>query len=226
MSLEVAIRSLRFGGTEVLGEIAFSLAPGERAALFGPSGVGKSTLLSAVAGLNDRYEGRIERAEPIAMAFQSPRLLPWRTLARNLTIAVPHATEAEARAALAEVGLEEAADRHPEKTSLGMQRRAALARALLVRPKLLLMDEPLVSLDEASALTMRGLILKTLDLTGATALIATHDRREALALADRALALGGAPARIVADRRSPLDRDDRRDPGRVEAALAAWDFAA
>lgn len=226
MTLEVAIRSLRLGGVEVLGEIAFSLAPGERAALFGPSGVGKSTLLSAIAGLNADFDGRVTAPEPVAMAFQAPRLLPWRTLERNLTIAAPWATPAEARAALAEVGLEDAADRHPEKTSLGMQRRAALARALLVRPKLLLMDEPLVSLDEASARAMRGLILRTLDLTGATALIATHDRREALALADRALALGGRPARVVADRRSPLDRDARRDPGQVETALAAWDFAA
>ncbi|TVQ56144.1 MAG: ABC transporter ATP-binding protein [Rhodobacteraceae bacterium] len=219
--LVVDIRARRFGPETVLGPIAFTLAPGERAALLGPSGVGKSTLLGAIAGLDRGFEGSVKRPEGrVAMIFQTPRLLPWRTLAENIAL-IPGAGDLDrARALLAEVGLGDAADQHPEKVSLGMQRRAALARALAVRPALLLMDEPLVSLDPDNAAAMRRLILRVLDDTGAAALIATHDRAEALALCDRVLALDGRPARLAHDFASPLDRAARADPDSVARAAA------
>ncbi len=220
--LKVAIRRKAFEGVNVLGEIAFSLAPGERVALLGPSGVGKSTLLSLIAGLDAQYDGQITVGGTTAMVFQSPRLLPWRTLTQNLMIAVPTADQDAARAALAEVGLASAADQHPEKISLGMQRRAALARALLAKPALLLMDEPLVSLDVEATQAMRQLLLKMLDLTGAATLIATHDRREALMLTDRVLEIGGEPATLIRDRVSPLTRDDRHDPALIETLHREW----
>jgi len=222
MSLTVNIRRKAFGAAPVLDAISFSAELGERIAILGPSGVGKSTLLALIAGLDAAYEGSIKAPGRIAMIFQTPRLLPWRTLAQNLMIAVPEATEAKIHAALAEVGLESAADQHPEKISLGMQRRAALARALLAKPDLLLMDEPLVSLDVASAQTMRDLLVKTLDLTGATALIATHDRREALFLADRVLEIGGAPATLIRDRATNLPRGEGRDTATIETLHEEW----
>ena len=222
MSLSVDIRRKAYGANEVLKNIAFDAGDGERIALLGPSGVGKSTLLSLIADLDGDYDGRIVTGGRTAMVFQAPRLLPWRTLAQNLLIAVSEASESDASAALAEVGLESAAHQHPEKVSLGMQRRAALARALLARPDLLLMDEPLVSLDVASAEAMRDLILKTLDLTGASALIATHDRREALFLADRVLEIGGAPATLVRDRASPLTRGEARTAETIEDLHKEW----
>ena len=222
MSLSVDIRQKSFGAAAVLGEIAFDAAAGERLAILGPSGVGKSTLLSLIAGLEADFEGDIAASGRTAMVFQTPRLLPWRTLTENLLIAVPDAGASEARAALGEVGLREAADQHPEKVSLGMQRRAALARALLSKPDLLLMDEPLVSLDVEAATAMRGLILKTLDLTGATALIATHDRREALFLADRVLEIGGAPARLTRDRPTNLPRGENRNDDMINDLHRMW----
>jgi NitT/TauT family transport system ATP-binding protein len=225
--LDVAIRAKRFGPAQGLGEIAFTLAPGERAALIGPSGVGKSTLLAILAGLDAEFEGSVRRPPGrVAMAFQTPRLLPWRTLAQNIALVPGAGGPDRARALLADVGLAEAADKHPERVSLGMQRRAALARALAVRPSFLLLDEPLVSLDAANAEAMRALIRRLLDETGAAAIIATHDRREALALADRVLELGGAPARLIADRPSPLDRTARLDPAQVEALHHDWFGAA
>lgn len=222
MTLAVDIRRKTFGEKTILANIAFSAAPGERIALLGPSGVGKSTLLSLIAGFDRVVEGEITAPARTAMVFQAPRLLPWRTLAQNLLIAVPEATDAEARAALVEVGLKDAADQHPEKVSLGMQRRAALARALLAKPDLLLMDEPLVSLDVEAAKAMRALLLKTLDLTGATALIATHDRREALFLADRVLEIGGAPATLLRDRATGLPHGESRDADMIETLHKEW----
>ena len=135
---------------------------------------------------------------------------------------MPEATEGEAVAALAEVGLENAAHQHPEKVSLGMQRRAALARALLAKPDLLLMDEPLVSLDVEAADAMRGLILKTLDITGAAILIDTHDRREALVLAGRVLEIGGSPATLLRDRATNLLRAEGRTTDMIEALHKEW----
>jgi NitT/TauT family transport system ATP-binding protein len=221
--LTVEIAAKRFGERQVLGEVAFRLAAGERAALIGPSGIGKSTLIGVLAGIDREFEGRVLRpAGRVAVVFQTPRLLPWRTLAENIAL-IPGAGDiGRARALLAEVGLGNAADLHPERVSVGMQRRAALARALAVEPSLLLLDEPLVSLDPDSAAAMRELLRLAMDRTGAVALIATHDRREALALADRVLELGGEPARIAADRHSPLDRTSRGNPAAVDAVHAEW----
>lgn len=217
MSLSVNLRGKAFDGVPVLGEIAFTLAPGERACLLGPSGIGKSTLLGLIAGFDRDYNGTITLPDGrLAMAFQSPRLLPWRTLAQNIALIPGAGGLAYARKLLSEAGLAEAADQYPEKVSLGMQRRAALCRALAVSPGLILLDEPLVSLDPASADQMRALLRRTLDLTGAAALLTTHDRREALALSDRILEIDGRPAQLIRDRKNPLSREERRDLARID----------
>lgn len=219
MTLSINVQSKFFGAQQVLGEISMSLADGEIAALLGPSGCGKSTLLTLIAGLDEAYDGVIERPDGrVAMVFQAPRLLPWRTLTQNIALIPGAGDEARARALLDRVGLGASADQFPQKVSLGMQRRAALARALAIRPALILMDEPLVSLDAETAADMRGLIAETLVESGAASLIATHDRREALHLSDRIIELGGSPTGIAADRTSPLDRNDRRNTAKVTAA--------
>ncbi|MEM7505181.1 MAG: ATP-binding cassette domain-containing protein [Pseudomonadota bacterium] len=221
--LGVEIAEKAFEGAPVLRDLRFDLAEGEVAALLGPSGCGKTTLLSLIAGLDTDFAGRIERPEgALAVVFQNPRLLPWRSLAQNIALIPGSGGMARARELLNAVGLAEAADQHPEKVSLGMQRRAALARALAMRPSLVLMDEPLVSLDAENVGVMRGLIRGLLAESGATALITTHDRREALALADRVLEIGDTPARMLRDRRSPLDREERRNTEDVEALYRAW----
>ena len=222
-ALTIDVKRKAFGENVVLGPISLSLPVGQIAVLLGPSGCGKSTLLSMIAGLDEDYDGRIDvTGAPVAMAFQAPRLLPWRTLAQNIALIPGSGGMERARQLLKRVGLENAADQFPQKVSLGMQRRAALARALAIRPGLILMDEPLVSLDAETAADMRALIAETLDEAGTTALIATHDRREALHLSDRIIALGGTPTGIISDRLSPLDRAARRDPSAVETVHGEW----
>jgi len=221
--LSVALDGKSFGEHQVLGPVRFDLALGERAALLGPSGIGKSTLIALIAGTDTSFDGWI-KCPPgrLAMVFQQPRLLPWRTLAENIALIPGTGGLARARSLLSEVGLAAAADRHPERCSLGMQRRASLARAMAVEPSLILLDEPLVSLDSATSREMRVALTAVFERTKATVLIATHDRREALALADRVLELDDEPARLIADRTSPLDRTARLDPSQVEALHADW----
>ena len=222
-ALTVRLQGKSFGPNAVLGAIDLDLPAGQIATLLGPSGCGKSTLLSMIAGLDEDFSGSIQVAGgKVAMVFQAPRLLPWRTLAQNIALMPGAGGPDRARALLDRVGLASAADQFPQKVSLGMQRRAALARALAVCPDLILMDEPLVSLDAETAADMRTLIAQTLDEAGATALIATHDRREALHLADRIIELGGSPTRVQNDRKSPIDRAQRLDPQTVEAVHAQF----
>ncbi len=206
---------------EVLDRIQLEVATGETVALIGPSGCGKTTLLNLIAGLDRGFAGRIERGPDIRLAyvFQEPRLLPWRTVAQNLALVLPEAPDTRGRIvrALAEVGLEGSAELYASRLSLGMARRVALARAFVVKPSLLLLDEPFVSLDEPTAHRLRLLLLDLLERHRAAALFVTHHLPEAIMLAHRLVFLGGSPARILVDRRLRLDAAARRDPLAVEA---------
>ncbi|GAA4166543.1 ABC transporter ATP-binding protein [Shinella granuli] len=186
------------GPGHVLGPLALSLIPGETVALTGPSGVGKTSLLRIVAGLDGRFAGRRMATERIAMVFQEPVLLPWRTALQNLTI-VARIDEAEARRWLEDVGLAGLGDRFPGMLSLGQQRRLSLARAFASTPDLLLMDEPFVSLDPALADEMMGLFERLIAARPCATLLVTHVRAEAERLAGRILRLEGRPARLAGE---------------------------
>jgi len=205
MLLDVDIASKEFPGadgrkTQVIGDLRFALARGEAGALVGPSGCGKTTLLRIIAGLDQDFSGRVSlpQGSRLGMAFQEPRLLPWRSVFDNLKIAAPLASAAEIEALLKDFDLAAHRDEFPGRLSLGLARRAALARALAIRPTLLLLDEPLVSLDAALALELRERIARLIDETHVTTLIVTHDLNEAIALADRIFILAPRPTRIAA----------------------------
>lgn len=205
---------------QVLGPLRLVVEAGETVAVVGPSGCGKTTLLNLVAGLDRDLEGRIERAPgPLGMVFQEPRLLPWRTVADNLRFVLGPTPDAERRIAdaLAEVELADARELFASRLSLGMARRVALARAFLVRPSLVLLDEPFVSLDQPTAARLRLLVLDLLRRHRTTALLVTHEPREAVMLADRILVLSGPPGRVRASLAVPLEPAARRDPAIVEA---------
>ncbi|GAB3677028.1 ABC transporter ATP-binding protein [Salinisphaera aquimarina] len=233
--LHIALREKAFDGTPVIGSVDIHADSGDFVALVGPSGAGKSTLLSLVAGLDSDYLGEItwdgaplsapgHSPARLGMMFQEPRLMPWLSALDNVRL-VEAQREADepgfvSRAAtlLEEVGLGHALHVWPNQLSGGMQRRVALARAFTVEPRLLLMDEPFVSLDMPTGNRLRRALLALCERHRPLVLFVTHDLREALALADRILFMGDSPARVLLDYRVDIERG--RDLESAEVAHA------
>jgi NitT/TauT family transport system ATP-binding protein len=191
--IRVAIRSKRFGATPVLGPIDFDIAAGETVALVGPSGIGKSTILNLVSGIDNDFEGTIATPERTAMVFQEPTLLPWRTALENLLLLHTGLTRASALEMLDSVGLSDKALLFPGQLSLGQQRRLALARAVAGAPEFLIMDEPFVSLDPDTTERVITLTEQFISDLRPALLLVTHARTEADRLADRIINLVGGP---------------------------------
>jgi len=194
--IEVRVEEKRFGDARVLGEVAFSIGAGESVAVLGPSGVGKSTLLRIVAGIDRRFEGAVSRPDNTAIVFQEPTLLPWRSALQNLTLVHRGLSDKAAREALERVGIADKAELFPGQLSLGQQRRLSLARAFAGDPDFLIMDEPFVSLDAEMSETMMRLTERLIAETGPSVLFVTHAPEEARRLADRILHLESSPARL------------------------------
>ena len=198
----------RRGPLAVLDDISFSVGEGEFVAIIGPSGCGKSTLLGVLAGFEKADRGEVSvDGEPVReprrtgiFIFQQPSLFPWLNLEGNLVFGLNGASPEERRRLVAHyislVGLEGFEHAFPYQLSGGMQQRAELARALMVRPEILYMDEPFGALDALTRLRMRAELLRILSRERHTVLLVTHDVEEALHLADRVLLLSPRPARI------------------------------
>lgn len=195
--MEIDIRGKSFAGRPVLGPIRLALAQGQRVAILGPSGIGKTTLLRIVAGLDADFEGTVTEIGRTTVVFQEPTLLPWRTALENITLPAGVTAEA-ARDLMAEVGLSGMDALYPRQLSLGQQRRLALARAFAPSPSTLLMDEPFASLDAETAGRMLELTAALLERAGASLIFVTHDLAEAAHLKAQALTLQGSPATLRA----------------------------
>ncbi len=232
-----------FGERAVFAGVELAVEAGAVCAVVGPSGCGKTTLLRVLAGLLEPSVGELSMPAAdtaldgsprpaVGMAFQDPRLLPWMSLRANLDFALeatgcPRALwEARTAPLLERVGLAEAVELMPSELSGGMAQRAALVRALAIRPRVLLLDEPFSAVDPLLREALQDDLLDLLRETGTTAVLVTHDVGEALYLADQVLVLAcdnGGPAtvreRVTVELPRPRTPALRHDPRLVELSL-------
>lgn len=203
-----------------LTDIDLDVAPGEFVVFLGPSGCGKSTLLYLIAGLEDATEGKlwsfgdlVETPSPErSLIFQETSLFPWLTVWENVSfgLSIRGASKDERRTVAAEalqrVGLKAAMDKRPDELSGGMRQRVAVARALAMRPRVLLMDEPFAALDVQTRARMQDFLLDVWRDSGASVLFVTHHIDEAVALSDRIVVFTSRPGRIKTIVENPLPR--------------------
>jgi sulfonate transport system ATP-binding protein len=213
-----------YNGRRVLDGISLEIRANEIVALVGRSGCGKSTVLRVLAGLSDDHSGQREVTGAPAVAFQEPRLFPWRDVLTNVSYGLNRAglsrdaARARSESALAEIGLTDHAQAWPLTLSGGQAQRVSLARALVAEPELLLLDEPFGALDALTRLSMRALLLDLWRTHGFGVLLVTHDVDEAVELADRVLVLehGRVAHSLTIESPRPSERTARHDDYRAE----------
>jgi NitT/TauT family transport system ATP-binding protein len=224
---EKTFRSAEGVSLAALRDLSFEVRQGEFACLLGPSGCGKTTTLRILLGLDKEFSGSFQLPgngkDGVAAVFQEPILLPWRTVEQNVRLALPRHERANADLdrLFDSLGLADVRTLFPAELSLGLARRVALARAFATRPTMLFLDEPFVSLDEKTAERLRHLLLSVWSAQPTTALMVTHNLREALILSDRIVVLSSRPAHVVGvfDVRLPRQK---RSPQVMEDLLRSF----
>ena len=224
----------QFGaGTLAISDMTVTIDEGDFVSFLGPSGCGKSTALRMIAGLLPVTAGTITIApgegaaeHDLGFVFQEPTLMPWATVRDNVFLplrlaGVPRSdAEPRVRAALAEVGLSRFEAAYPRELSGGMKMRVSIARAMVTRPRILLMDEPFAALDEMTRMKLNNDVLRLWAERGLTVIFVTHSVFESVYLSNRVLVMAARPGRVVADLsiEAPWPRDDgfRSAPAYVE----------
>ncbi len=230
----------------VIKDLRIHIKSGEFVSLVGPSGAGKTTLLNIVAGLDKNFSGQVntggassdemsndeissDQQSRVGYVFQTPRLLPWLTVEENLKLVLhgepgrdepgcdKSGDEEKIIHVLQSVGLETRRDSFPGALSGGMQRRVALARAFVIQPTLLLLDEPFVSVDAPTAERLRELLMTLWQETQPTVILVSHLLQEAIALADRVIFLSAGPAKVVHETSLDTARPRRPEDAQVVA---------
>jgi NitT/TauT family transport system ATP-binding protein len=209
------------GDVVALRSLALTIREGDFLSLLGPSGCGKSTALRLIAGLIEPSRGRIEwaggqAAGDLGVVFQEPTLMPWATVAQNVWLPFRlrgrsyASVEDEIREVLRSVGLEGFADAHPRELSGGMKMRVSIARAIVTRPRLILMDEPFAALDEITRFRLNNDLLALKDRIGCTVVFVTHSVFESVFLSNRILVMAARPGRVIRELTvdAPYPRDE------------------
>jgi len=212
--IELADVDKRFAnGVEAVQTFSIAIAPGQFVSLLGPSGCGKSTVLRLIAGLEAPSAGSLRidgaaadaRTQVMSYVFQEPTLMPWASVRDNVALPLRIGGTARRPArhtadrALAAVGLADRADAFPAELSGGMKMRTSIARALVTRPAVLLLDEPFAALDEITRQRLNDELLSLWSEQAPTAVFVTHSVFEAVYLSQRVLVMGGQPGRLIAD---------------------------
>lgn len=208
----------------VLEDVNLTFEQGEMVCILGPSGCGKSTLLQMIAGFDTQTSGDILiEDKPVdgptsdnIFVFQQSGLLPWMTVWQNVELGLRHTDNAREKAeriqeAVSLVDLEGFEHHYPYQLSGGMKRRAELARALVVNPKILIMDEPFSGLDFLTHLRMREEVVNMHEFIRKTTLIVTHDIDDALLMGDRVVVMSDRPSRVKLEKRLDFSRPRRLD---------------
>jgi NitT/TauT family transport system ATP-binding protein len=229
----------RSGDVHALADVSFKVAPEEFVCIVGPSGCGKSTILKILAGLEQPDTGQLRfdalpgvQRPRTALVFQEHGLFPWMTVLDNVAfglemLGMPRGERTQrAHPFLAQMGLEAFGSHFPHELSGGMRQRAAIARAVLIEPQLLLMDEPFSALDAQSKLVLQEDLLRLWKDSRQTVVYITHDIEEAVILGDRVLVMSGRPGRILEEIQVPLSRPrdlrDRDQPALREITWHIW----
>lgn len=211
-----------FNGTVVaLKDMSLEVNEGDFISLLGPSGCGKSTALRLIAGLSEPSRGRIAWAggrgiDDLGVVFQEPTLMPWATVSQNVWLPFrlrgkPYASvRDEVLEALRLVGLDKFQNAYPRELSGGMKMRVSIARAMVTRPRLILMDEPFAALDEITRFRLNDDLLALKDQIGCTVIFVTHSVFESVFLSDRIVVMGARPGRVIRELRvdAPYPRDE------------------
>lgn len=222
-----------FEAREVLKDINLRVPKGGMIGLLGPSGCGKSTLLRLLAGLlplqtGERHEGALGSAGGIGLCFQDARLLPWRNCVDNVGLALESQSlsrkeiRARAQRLLHEVGLQDAMQLRPHQLSGGMKMRVAVARALVTKPSLLLLDEPFSALDAPTRLELQSLLHNLWRQHAMSVVLVTHSLQEAARLTEVAHVMSSNPGQIVQSltfAHSPQERLDALSPAFAQALV-------
>ncbi|MEM8788401.1 MAG: ABC transporter ATP-binding protein [Pseudomonadota bacterium] len=209
------------GDVVALRALSLEVRQGDFISLLGPSGCGKSTALRLIAGLSHPTKGRISWAEEpadgaLGVVFQEPTLMPWATVADNVWLplrlkgATKYAVRDEIMDTLRLVGLEKFADAYPRELSGGMKMRVSIARAMVTRPRLILMDEPFAALDEITRFKLNNDLLEMKAKIGCTVIFVTHSVFESVFLSDRIVVMAARPGRVIRELRvdAPYPRDE------------------
>ncbi|PRD41451.1 ABC transporter ATP-binding protein [Phyllobacterium phragmitis] len=209
------------GSLDVLRDLHFEVEQNEFACILGPSGCGKTTTLRILLELDTDYQGSVQlpgQGQPrIGAVFQEPLLLPWRSVEQNVRLALPHSLrDRDLGRLFKNLGLKDMRDFYPGELSLGLARRVAIARAIAIDPDILLLDEPFVSLDEPTAQQLRHLLLAVWSERPTTALMVTHNLREAIMLSDRIVVLSDRPAHVIGTFDIKLPRQYRNDQVKLD----------
>lgn len=224
----VRIKDKSYGEIPVIKDLEFEILTDAFVSLVGPSGAGKSTLLNILSGLDTDFDGSLEWLDGgpgrVGYVFQDPRLMPWLTVRENVELVLRDAHEAGdwVEHLLNRVELHDRIDAFPGQLSGGMQRRVALARAMAIKPDILLLDEPFSSLDAPTAGALRELVLDLWRDHSSAVILVTHNLNEALDLADRILFLSKGPAGIIHQeliKPSRIDPAVKRDADQLGKAL-------